>query len=148
MRSPRSRARSGSRELRDLHSDDPTPVPEILAGTHGELRGYPIYDLAGVRSWSRGRVVAVGDAVHATSPSSGQGASLALEDAITLARCLRDCPTAATAFAEYQAVRAPRAEAVVRYARADRLAEAGDQEPARHRDPRRDDAAVPQERGG
>ncbi|HEX5859351.1 MAG TPA: FAD-dependent monooxygenase, partial [Microbacterium sp.] len=105
------------RELRSLHADDPSAAPEILAGTHGELRGYPIYDLAGVRSWSRGRVVAVGDAVHATSPSSGQGASLALEDAITLARCLRDLPDRATAFAEYQALRAPRSEAVVRYAR-------------------------------
>ncbi|MGC5223035.1 FAD-dependent monooxygenase [Micromonospora sp. DT81.3] len=104
-------------ELRDLHSDDPSPVPQILAGTDEELTGYPIYHLAGVRSWSRGRVVAVGDAVHAASPSSGQGASLALEDAITLARCLRDRPDRATAFADYQAVRAPRAEAVVRYAR-------------------------------
>ncbi|HWI30438.1 MAG TPA: FAD-dependent monooxygenase [Microbacterium sp.] len=105
------------RELRDLHSDDPAPVPQILSGTHGELSGYPIYDLSGVRRWSRGRVVAVGDAVHATSPSTGQGASLALEDAITLARCVRDLPDHASAFAQYQAVRAPRAEAVVRYAR-------------------------------
>ena len=68
--------------------------------------------------WSRGRVVAVGDAVHATSPSAGQGASLALEDAVTLAACLRTAPDHATAFAEYQRVRQPRAEAVVGYARA------------------------------
>ena len=68
--------------------------------------------------WSRGRVVAIGDAVHATSPSAGQGASLALEDAITLAQCLRDLPDRAAAFAEYQRARQPRADAVVRYARA------------------------------
>ncbi|HEX5731132.1 FAD-dependent monooxygenase [Microbacterium sp.] len=104
--------------LRDLHSDDSFPVPQILENAHGEIGAYPIFDLAGVRSWSRGRAVAIGDAVHATSPSSGQGASLALEDAITLAMCLRDLPDHASAFAEYQRVRRPRAEAVVRYARA------------------------------
>lgn len=104
--------------LRDLHADDPYPVPQILAHATGEVGGYPIHDLAHVPDWSRGRVVAVGDAVHATSPSAGQGASLALEDAITLARCLRDDPDHAAAFAEYQRLRQARAEAVVGYARA------------------------------
>lgn len=104
--------------LRDLHADDPYPVPQILAHAAGGIGGYPIDDLAHVPNWSRGRVVAVGDAVHATSPSAGQGASLALEDAITLARCLRDIPEVSSAFAEYQRLRQPRAEAVVGYARA------------------------------
>ena len=104
-------------KLRDLHSDDPYPVPEILQNVQGEVGAYPIYDLVGVPKWSRGRVVAIGDAVHATSPSAGQGASLALEDAITLAKCLRDVPDRAAAFAEYQSVRQPRADKVVTYAR-------------------------------
>ena len=103
--------------LRDLHSDDPYPVPQILEGVTSEVGAYPIFDLAGVENWSRGRVVALGDAVHATSPSAGQGASLALEDAITLAKCLRDLPDHPAAFAEYQRERRPRADAVVTYAR-------------------------------
>lgn len=104
--------------LRDLHSDDPAPVPGILAATDGDVGGYPIYELSGVQRWSRGRVVAIGDAVHAMSPSAGQGASLALEDAITVAKCLRDLPTPEAAFAEYQRLRQPRAAAVAKYARA------------------------------
>lgn len=104
--------------LRELHADDPYPVPQILEHATGEVGGYPIDDLTHVPHWSRGRVVAVGDAVHATSPSAGQGASLALEDAITLARCLRDAPDRTAAFAEYQRLRQPRAEAVVGYAQA------------------------------
>ena len=71
-----------------------------------------------MRQWSRGRVVAVGDAVHATSPSAGQGASLALEDAAVLARALREQASFADAFAAYQAARQPRTDAVVKYARA------------------------------
>lgn len=105
-------------DLRALHSDDPYPVPQILAATTDELRPYPIDDLVGVRRWSRGRVVAVGDAVHATSPSAGQGASLALEDAAVLARSLRLDGDHTTAFATYQAARRPRTAAVVKYARA------------------------------
>ncbi len=103
--------------LRELHADDPHPVPQILEHATGDIGGYPIDELAHVPRWSRGRVVGVGDAVHVTSPSAGQGASLALEDAITLARCLRDRTDHRAAFAEYQRLRQPRAEAVVGYAR-------------------------------
>lgn len=105
-------------QLRALHADDPRPVPQILEHATGGLRGYPIDELAHVPHWARGRVVAVGDAVHAISPSAGQGASLALEDAITLARCLRDQPDRSAALAEYQRLRQPRAEAIVGYAQA------------------------------
>ena len=61
----------------------------------------------------------MGDAVHATSPSAGQGASLALEDAAVAGsvRCATQ-PRSRDAFAAYQAARQPRTDAVVRYARA------------------------------
>ncbi|WP_435867275.1 FAD-dependent monooxygenase, partial [Streptosporangium canum] len=52
-----------------------------------------------VPHWYRDRMVLVGDSVHAPSSSSGQGASLAMESAIQLARCLRDLPDVAGAFA-------------------------------------------------
>jgi 2-polyprenyl-6-methoxyphenol hydroxylase-like FAD-dependent oxidoreductase len=35
--------------------------------------------------WYRGRVVLIGDAAHATSPHVGQGAAMAIEDALVLA---------------------------------------------------------------
>ncbi|MBX9246429.1 FAD-dependent monooxygenase [Actinotalea ferrariae] len=104
--------------LRAIHADDAFPVPQILDHVVGDVRGYAIHDLSGVRRWSRGRVVAAGDAVHATSPSTGQGASLALEDAITLVSRLRGDADHEQAFADYQRVRRPRVERVVRYGRA------------------------------
>jgi len=104
-------------ELRELHAGDPFPVPQILAAAT-TVGAYPIYDLPHVPHWYRGRVVAVGDAVHATSPNAGQGASLALEDAAMLARLLRDSATYEQAFSAYERTRRPRAEEVVKYSRA------------------------------
>jgi 2-polyprenyl-6-methoxyphenol hydroxylase-like FAD-dependent oxidoreductase len=57
-------------------------------------------------------MVLVGDAVHAPSNSTGQGASLAMESAIELARCLRDLPDVSTAFATYERLRRQRVEKI------------------------------------
>jgi 2-polyprenyl-6-methoxyphenol hydroxylase-like FAD-dependent oxidoreductase len=65
-----------------------------------------------VPHWRRGRMVLVGDAVHAPSNSTGQGASLAMESAIQLARCLRDLPDVASAFTAYEQLRRPRVEKI------------------------------------
>lgn len=65
-----------------------------------------------VPRWSRGRMVLAGDAVHAPSPSSGQGASLAVESAVELARCLRDRADVAGALAAYERLRRARVERV------------------------------------
>lgn len=104
--------------LRDLHRDDPAPVPQLLAHANGPVSGYPIFRLPTVPTWARGRVVAMGDAVHATSPSAGQGASLALEDAVVLATHLRAGGGHKEAFAAYEAARRERAERIVAYAAA------------------------------
>jgi len=66
-----------------------------------------------VPAWHRGPMVIIGDAAHAASPSSGQGASMAIEDALVLAKCLRDSPDASTAFATFESLRRPRVERVV-----------------------------------
>ncbi|WP_433585865.1 FAD-dependent oxidoreductase [Microbacterium hydrocarbonoxydans] len=103
-------------QLRALHRDDPDPVPTILRNTVGPVGSYPIFRLPTVPRWWKGRAVALGDAVHATSPSAGQGASLALEDAVSLAAALSHNPDHERAFAAFQADRQQRAEKVVAYA--------------------------------
>ncbi|OBG97717.1 hypothetical protein A5698_12640 [Mycobacterium sp. E136] len=42
-------------------------------------------EVAPPRNFSKGRVVLIGDSAHAMRPTLGQGAALAMEDAITLA---------------------------------------------------------------
>jgi FAD-dependent urate hydroxylase len=78
---------------------------------------YPIYDIPTQRLWHKGPVVLIGDAAHATSPSAGQGASMALEDAIVLAQCLRDLPDHTAAFQRFDELRRARAERVVKSSR-------------------------------
>jgi 2-polyprenyl-6-methoxyphenol hydroxylase-like FAD-dependent oxidoreductase len=58
-------------------------------------------------------MVLIGDAAHAVSASSGQGASPAAEDAVTLARCLRDLPDVPKALAAYERLRRQRVERIV-----------------------------------
>jgi 2-polyprenyl-6-methoxyphenol hydroxylase-like FAD-dependent oxidoreductase len=58
-------------------------------------------------------MVIVGDAAHAPSPTSGQGASLAAEDAVVLAKCLRDLPDIPEALATYEGLRRKRVERIV-----------------------------------
>jgi FAD-dependent urate hydroxylase len=101
------------RRLIDLFVDDATPAVEIIRATAGELAGTNQYDMPSVPTWHRGPMVIVGDAAHATSPSSGQGASMAIEDAVVLAKCLRDLPDVSRAFAAYEQLRRERVERVV-----------------------------------
>jgi 2-polyprenyl-6-methoxyphenol hydroxylase-like FAD-dependent oxidoreductase len=57
--------------------------------------------------------VLVGDAAHAVSPHAGQGASMAIEDAVVLSRCLTEAGDLPAALAAYERVRRPRVEKVV-----------------------------------
>jgi 2-polyprenyl-6-methoxyphenol hydroxylase-like FAD-dependent oxidoreductase len=85
----------------------------------------PTLRMPPVPHWFRDRAVLVGDSVHAPSSSSGQGASLALESALELARCLRDAPDVGMAFAAYERIRRPRVEAIAAMAAAANDAKAG-----------------------
>jgi 2-polyprenyl-6-methoxyphenol hydroxylase-like FAD-dependent oxidoreductase len=59
----------------------------------------------------------IGDAAHAASPSSGQGASMAIEDGLVLGKCLRDNTDPDIAFAEFERIRRGRVERVVAHGR-------------------------------
>ncbi|MDT8914236.1 FAD-dependent monooxygenase [Amycolatopsis sp. PS_44_ISF1] len=92
---------------------DPLPCADIIAATGDEVFGDHSYDVPTTRLWSTGRMVLVGDAAHAASPSAGQGASMALEDSVVLALCLRDLPDAPSAFLAYERLRRARVEKLV-----------------------------------
>jgi salicylate hydroxylase len=64
-------------------------------------------------AWSRGRVTLLGDACHPTLPFLAQGAMMAIEDGVVLARCLEQFDDAATALARYEAARLGRTSRIV-----------------------------------
>ncbi len=73
-----------------------------------------LHIMPSVPRWHRGRMVLVGDAVHAPSNSTGQGASLAIESAVELARCVRDLPDVHSAFETYETLRRSRVESIAK----------------------------------
>lgn len=101
--------------LRTLFSGDRGPAAEIVAATRGAVFAANQYDVPAVPHWSRGPMLIIGDAAHAAPPSAGQGASMAIEDAVTVAKCLRDLPDVPRAFAAYEAIRRPRVAQVLAY---------------------------------
>lgn len=64
--------------------------------------------------WHKGRVVLLGDAVHSTTPHLGQGAGLAIEDALVLADELTKSATPIEAFESYRERRFERCDYIVK----------------------------------
>ncbi|WP_142145702.1 NAD(P)/FAD-dependent oxidoreductase [Streptomyces sp. SLBN-31] len=92
-----------------LRKDD-TPAADIVAATGDDVLVTNATEVPPGSPWRSGRVMLVGDAAHAASPATGQGASMALEDAVILAKCLRDLPDTDAALGRYEELRRPRVE--------------------------------------
>ena len=111
--------------FRALYAGYPEPVPTLL----GRLRSgadlwFSPFEEVAPPVWTRGRIVLIGDAAHATAPNMAEGASLALEDALLLAEGLAsadrsDIPAALDAFAHRRTARVTHVQHMTR--RRDRL---------------------------
>jgi salicylate hydroxylase len=104
----------GSREecLRDLanwHEDVKTIIRNIDTPYKWALLGREPLD-----HYAQGRVCVMGDAAHPTLPFLAQGANMALEDAVVIARCLDLCERPEDALRRYENARLPRTAAIVR----------------------------------
>ncbi|HET8953976.1 MAG TPA: FAD-dependent monooxygenase [Solirubrobacteraceae bacterium] len=102
--------------LLHLFAGDAGPATALIEAGGEPMPVSPIHSVPHLPHWHRGRMLVVGDAAHAPSPSSGQGASLAIEDAVVLATCLRDGAGIEAAFARFEQIRRPRVEKIIRWA--------------------------------
>ena len=102
--------------LREFHAGWHDPIPAIIDAAENIVVTDTL-DVATLPTWSRKRTLLIGDAAHATSPHAGQGASLALEDAMRLGRLMRDGQELGLIFQNFEHERRPRAEKVVALAR-------------------------------
>ncbi|MFI9383633.1 FAD-dependent oxidoreductase [Kutzneria sp. NPDC052558] len=96
--------------LLPLVRPDATPAADIIAATADRLMVTNACDLPEGMPWRAGRMLLVGDAAHAASPATGQGASMAIEDAVILGKALRDLGVTTEALDAYERLRRPRVE--------------------------------------
>jgi FAD-dependent urate hydroxylase len=97
--------------LRELFAGFAGPVPAILAAV--EKVQVARTDEVVIEAWSRGPVLLVGDAAHATAPTLAQGAAMSFEDAVVLGEELRSHPEdVPAALRAYEERRRPRCAAV------------------------------------
>jgi 2-polyprenyl-6-methoxyphenol hydroxylase-like FAD-dependent oxidoreductase len=97
------------RIVRQLFGEDGWHMPRVLAGLeHTQFSHFSPTRQVQMDSWSRGRVVLLGDAGYCPDPMTGQGTSLALVGAIVLAQELANSDgDHRTALRSYESVMRP-----------------------------------------
>jgi len=103
------------RSLAELFADDAGPAAGLIEAGELELYADNTHDLGHVPTWHRGPMIVLGDAAHAPAPSSGQGASMAIEDAVVLAHTLATERSISEAYQTYEGLRRERVERIVAY---------------------------------
>ena len=94
------------------------PIEAVIEATEAStVLRFPLYDREPLKHWSKGRATLLGDAAHPMSPSLGQGACQAIEDAVVLAACLHKEGDIVTALRSYEARRTKRANEVTEQSR-------------------------------
>ncbi|KRB93532.1 FAD-dependent oxidoreductase [Noviherbaspirillum sp. Root189] len=103
-------------KVKDLLAPFPDPLLQSLRAqlSDDSLINYrPLEGLLMKGAWYDGRIVLIGDAVHATTPHLASGACIGIEDGIVLAEEIGNGGTAAQALARFQARRFERCRMVV-----------------------------------
>ena len=67
-----------------------------------------LFDREPMDQWTVGAVTLLGDAAHPMLPFMGQGAAMAIEDGVVLARCIAESTDFESAFARYETARKDR----------------------------------------
>lgn len=104
--------RDDPEELRRAFVDFCPEVGDLLARAE-DVYLWGLFRHPVAEHWAEGQVALLGDAAHPTLPFLAQGANMALEDAMVLARVLADGEEPAASLARYQALRRGRAVRIV-----------------------------------
>lgn len=102
-------------ELQQEFSDFAPEVQSIIAATPPErCFKWGLFDREPLGQWTRGRATLLGDAAHPMTPFLAQGAVMAIEDGMVLARSLAAAVDWQTGLARYEAARRERGTFVMR----------------------------------
>ena len=105
-------------DLSRLFEDWYPPVLELIESTPAaSIIKNRALDRPSNKTWGRGRMTLLGDAIHPTTPNLGQGGCLAIEDAFVLARCFEKYGASEEALRNYERCRYKRTSALAKYSR-------------------------------
>lgn len=100
-------------EFENLYNDLYPPALQLIrAISEGTLFKWGLRDREPLQQYSRGRVTMLGDAAHPMTPFLGQGACIAIEDAMVLGRAFAAANTVEEALLMYENTRKERANGV------------------------------------
>ncbi len=102
--------------LRDLLAPFPAPLMQQIRaqiGAQSQVIYRPLESMLLPQPWFNGRVVLIGDAVHATTPHLASGACIGIEDGLVLADELGRAASVGEALERFQARRFERCRMVV-----------------------------------
>ena len=93
--------------VREAFSDFHDEVKEVLRACPAVLR-WAILEREPLRHWSSGSIVLIGDAAHPMTPYMAQGAAMAMEDGVILARAFEQEANIETALSVFESSRKTR----------------------------------------
>jgi salicylate hydroxylase len=102
--------------LLQAFTDWPAPTRVLIAAADSVFR-WALYDRPPRRQWSKGVATLLGDAAHPMLPFLAQGAGMAIEDAVVLARALSAGDPVETALVRYRQARHARTAKVQAWSR-------------------------------
>lgn len=89
-------------ELNQRFRGWPNPVKDVLQNSDSaSMRHIFVHDIDPLPFWHQGNILIIGDAAHASLPTSGQGACQALEDAWHLSLMLKEEDEVASALQNF-----------------------------------------------
>ncbi len=107
-----------NRDVAEFYAGWPDLVQDIINSTDSEsIITVDAKDRTFPENWTKGRVTLLGDAAHPMLTSLGQGAGISIEDAAVLGYVLKNTEDYSAALRRYEAIRQPRARAIVNTSR-------------------------------
>jgi 2-polyprenyl-6-methoxyphenol hydroxylase-like FAD-dependent oxidoreductase len=101
-------------DLLEIFAKWPSFVGKSISSTPSSaIVANDIYDRDPNPKWGERCVTLLGDAAHVSTPNLGQGACMALEDAVVLAHCLQKFGLGENALRQYESMRYRRTKAIV-----------------------------------
>ena len=80
-------------------------IVKLMLSRIADWRMWVLCDREPIKQWSKGRVALLGDAAHQLLQSLAQGAGMAMEDSLCLAKCLDEEKSVEASFAAYPLAR-------------------------------------------